>query len=132
MLTPRLISELGGLRSNLRAVVHRSGLAVIVSAGGEADACNESTWRQLIQEAASVTSAPGTVVVDLTGLDFVSCCAFQALTEESERCRRRGIDMRLVSQRGMVTRIVKACGFADMLPVYPTVDSALDTEPAVA
>jgi anti-anti-sigma factor len=131
-LSPRLISDLGGARSKLRAVTQRGDAAVIVSAGGEIDACNESTWRQLVVQAASVASSAALLIVDLTGLEFVSCGAFQVLVDEAEQCRRRGVEMRLVSQRSMVTRIVKACGFGDVLPVHATVDSALELEPAAA
>ena len=52
MLSSRLISELAQARSTLRTTIERSGLAVIVSAGGELDASNETTWRRLLSEAA--------------------------------------------------------------------------------
>ena len=50
-LSTRLVAELGDPHSTLRATTDRSGAAVIISAGGEIDACNERTWRRLISEA---------------------------------------------------------------------------------
>ena len=47
MLSGRLISELAQAHSTLRATTERSGQIVIVSAGGELDASNETTWRRL-------------------------------------------------------------------------------------
>ncbi len=124
-LSTRLVYELGDPHSTLRATTDRSGPAAIIRAGGEVDACNEHAWRQLLDEAAAVVTAPGPFVVDVSGLDFMGCCAFAALAEEAERCRGRGIELRLVSHEPMVARIVQACGLSQMLPVYPTVDAAL-------
>jgi anti-anti-sigma factor len=126
-LSTRLVSELGDPHSTLRATTDRSGAAVIISAGGEIDACNECTWRHLVSEAAGVVARPGPFVVDVTGLDFMGCCAFAVLANEAERCRDRGIELRLVSTAPLVTRIVDACGLNRLLPIYPTADAALAT-----
>jgi anti-anti-sigma factor len=125
MLSGRLISELSRARSTLRATTERNGPVVIVSAGGELDASNEAVWRRLLNEAAAAASAPGLLVVDTSGLDFMACCAYAALGEEAERCRRRGVDMRLVSYQPAVSRIVAACGLSELLPVDHSVDAAL-------
>jgi anti-anti-sigma factor len=125
MLSSRLISELAQARSTLRTTIERSDLAVIVSAGGELDASNETTWRRLLSEAAMAAGSPGPLVVDISGLDFMGCCAYAALGEEAERCRRRGVEMRLVSSQPVVARIVTACGLSELLPVENSVDIAL-------
>jgi anti-anti-sigma factor len=125
MLSGRLISELAQARSTLRATTERSGLAVIVSAGGELDASNDATWRRLLSEASAAAGAPGPLVVDTSGLDFMGCCAYAALAEASERSRDRGIEMRLVSNQPVVARVVRACGLSDLLPVDASVDEAL-------
>lgn len=125
MLSTKLVYELGDPNSTLRATADRSGPAVLIYAGGEIDACNEHTWRHLVSEAAGVVIAPGPFVVDVTGLEFMGCCAFAALAEEAKRCQERGIDLRLVSCEPIVARIIDACGLSGMLPIYPAVDSAL-------
>jgi anti-anti-sigma factor len=125
MLSSRLISELAQARSTLRTTIERSDLAVIVSAGGELDASNETTWRRLLSEAATAAGSPGPLVVDISGLDFMGCCAYAALGEEAERCRRRGVEMRLVSSQPVVARVVTACGLSELLPVDDSVDTAL-------
>ena len=124
-LSGRLISELAQARSTLRTTIERSGLAVIVHAGGELDASNEATWRRLLSEAAAAAGPPGPLVVDTSGLDFMACCAYAALGEEAENCRRRGVEMRLVSNQPAVSRIVAACGLSNLLPVDDSVDAAL-------
>ena len=126
-LSTRLVYELGDPHSTLRATTDRVGGAVLVNAGGEVDACNENTWRQLVGEAAGVVTAPGPLVIDVTGLEFMGCCAFAVLADEAERCRTRGIELRLVSREPLVARIVEACGLGGVLPLYPTADAALAT-----
>ncbi len=125
MLSGRLISELAQSRSTLRATTERSGQVVIVSAGGELDASNEATWRRLLGEAAAAASPPGPLVVDISGVDFMACCAYAALGEEAERCRSGGVEIRLVSNQAHVARIVAACGLSELLPVDISMDAAL-------
>ena len=127
MLSTRLVYELGDPHSTLRATTDRRGAAVLINAGGEIDAYNEHTWRHLVSEAASGVTPPGALVVDVTGLDFMGCCAFAVLAEEAQRCHSRGIELRVVSRQPIVARVVDACGLSGMLPIYPTADSALAT-----
>ncbi|ORB75861.1 anti-sigma factor antagonist [Mycobacterium scrofulaceum] len=129
MLSTKLVYELGDPTSTLRATADRSGPAVLIYAGGEVDACNEHTWRQLLGEVAGVAVAPGPLVVDVTGLEFMGCCAFAVLADEAKRCKERGIELRLVSREPIVARIVDACGLSGLLPIYPTADSALASAP---
>jgi anti-anti-sigma factor len=123
-LSTRLLYELGDPNGTLRATTDRRGPAVLINAGGEIDASNEHTWRHLVCEAASLVTSPGPFIVDVTGLDFMGCCAFAVLAEGAKRCHRRGIDLRLVSHQPIVARIVDACGLSGVLPIYPTTDSA--------
>ena len=54
---------------------------------------------------------------------------FAVLADEAEWCRRRGVELRLVSRQPIVARIAKACGLTELLPIYPNVALAL-AEPA--
>src|SRR5246127_5031734 len=121
-LSSRLISELAQASSTLRMTTERSGLTVIVTAGGELDASNEATWRRLLSEAAAAAGPPGPLVIDTSGLDFMGCCAYAALAEEARRCRQRGVEVRLVGNQPLVARIVAACGLGELLPIDDSVD----------
>ena len=119
MLSTRLVYELGDPHSTLRATTDRSGPAVLIHAGGEIDACNEGTWRQLLGEAAAVVAAPGPFVVDVSGLDFMACCAFATLAEEAEalpRARHRTAAGEPPADRGANRGIVWAQPDAARLP----------------
>ncbi|GAB3028739.1 anti-sigma factor antagonist [Mycobacterium bourgelatii] len=125
MLSTRLAAELGEPHSTLRAVTRRNNSAVVICAGGEIDAANEHTWRRLVREAAAIATAPGPFVVDINDVAFMGCCAFAALADEAQRCRRRGVELRVVSLDPGVQRVVDACGLSGVLPLHPTVESAL-------
>jgi anti-anti-sigma factor len=124
-LSARLVSELGDPHSTLRATTQRNGPVVIVRAGGEVDASNEHIWHRLVGEAAAVATQPGPFVVDVNGFDFMGCCAFAILAAEAERCRRRGVELRLVSCDPGVARVIEACNLRDVLSLHPTTDAAL-------
>jgi anti-anti-sigma factor len=79
---------------------------------------------------ATVTTAPGRLLIDTHGLDFMACCAFTALAEEADRCRRRGIRMCLVSRKPIVGRIITAGALGSPLRLYPDVKTALSAAPA--
>lgn len=109
----------------LRAATRHVGTAVIISVAGEVDASNEGDWRYLLAEMAATAAAPGPVVVDVRELDFMGCCAFAVLAREAERCRRRGVTLRLVSQKPIVARTAAACGLRWLLPIHSTLQRAL-------
>jgi len=125
ILSANLVSALSDPRRALRIVTRRDGTTVTIYAGGEVDAANEHIWQQLLREAAAATAPPGPLVIDTDGLDFMGGCAFTALAEEADRCRRRGIRMCVVSRKPMVGRIITVGGLGSRLPVYPTVGNAL-------
>jgi anti-anti-sigma factor len=125
----RLSPQLGDSNSGLRAVTECTGSAVVVHVGGDVDASNEVVWQRLVNRSAAIAIAPGPFVVDVRQLDFLGSCAYAVLAQESVRCRRRGVNLRLVSNQPIVARTIAACGLRRLLPTFTTVESAL-TPPA--
>ena len=115
--------------SLLRDTTERRGLAVLLCAGGEIDASNVRTWRQIVRAAAHATAAPGPLVVDTSGLDFMPVCAFGVLVEASQQCRARGIELRLVSSQPITARIIAAARLQAELPLYLHKSAALHPPP---
>jgi anti-anti-sigma factor len=113
------------VRGLSRATVQRHRDAVIVSVAGEVDASNVHAWAQLLTKTAATTRAPGPLVVDLRDLDFIGCCALAALARQTERCRRRGVRLCLVSRQQFVARAIAAAGLNRVLPIYPSTQTAL-------
>jgi anti-anti-sigma factor len=121
---------LGDGHSALRATSERSGSAVIVCAGGEVDACDEDAWSNLLTKMAAAAVAPGPFVVDVRDMRFMGCGAFFVLGQEARRCRRRGVNLCLVSNQPIVARVVAAAGLRPLLSMYPTVETALSATTA--
>jgi anti-anti-sigma factor len=115
----------GGRAPWLRITTQRIGTAVIVDVCGEVDASNEGSWARLLRAISTTSMAPGPIVVDVRGLEFMGLCAFAVLAEEAKQCQRRGIRLRLVSRQPIVARIIRECGLRWLLPVHPTIDRAL-------
>jgi len=111
--------------NGLHVVLERSGSAVLVYAVGSVDASNAALWRQLIGEAAAITTAPGPLIVDTSALEFMGLCAFAVLAEESAGCLRRGITLSLVSNQRLAGRVVAAAGLDTRLAFCPNIDDAL-------
>jgi len=118
-------TPLHGGRPELRASSVRDGSTVIVTVGGELDATNAESWSYLLRKMASAATAPGPFVVDVRNLQFMARCAFDILAREAQRCRRRGFNLCLVSDRPVMARAVAACGLRPVLPIFPTVEAAL-------
>lgn len=109
----------------LTATVERSGNTGIVCAGGEVDASNVKTWRQVLASAVAAAGRPGSVIVNVSGLDFLAGCGFAALADAATHCRQRDVDLRLASSRPIVARVIAVTGLSSELPIYPTVQDAL-------
>lgn len=123
-------SQPSDLHSGLRAVTECTGSAVVVHVGGDIDASNEVAWQRLVSKSAAIAIAPGPFVIDIRDLDFMGSCAYAVLAQESVRCRRRGVNMRLVSNQPIVARTIAACGLRRLIPLYVTVETALAPPPS--
>src|SRR5258708_18950777 len=91
MLSTQLVSELGDIRSTLRATAQRCDSAVIIYAGGENDACQEHTWQRLLNETAAIMTPPDALVLGVTGLGFTARWPVAPLAQAPERGPRRGV-----------------------------------------
>jgi anti-anti-sigma factor len=125
LLSASLVAQMGGAGNTLHATIENSGGAVLLYAGGEVDAANESIWRRLLGEAATATAAPGPLLIDTNGLDFMAGCAYAALAEQADRCRIEGIKLCLVSAQRIVARVVGVLKLDRQVPLYHNVDAAL-------
>ena len=125
LLSASLLAQMGGAGNTLHATIECSGSAVLLYAGGEVDAANESIWRRLLGEAATATAAPGPLLIDTNGLDFMAGCTYAALAEQADRCRIQGINLCLVSAQRIVERVIGVMKLDTQVPLYHNVDAAL-------
>ncbi|MGB9226485.1 anti-sigma factor antagonist [Mycobacterium sp.] len=118
-------SSTGDAQSGLRAVTECDGSAVVVHVGGDVDASNEAVWQRLVSRSAGIAIAPGPFVIDVRELEFMGSCAYAVLAQAAVRCKRRGVSIRLVSSQPIVARTIAVCGLRRLLPLFPTVETAL-------
>lgn len=118
-----LVYEPTDAATRFQSSTEQRGYGVVVHASGEVDAYTLSIWQRLLREAAATASAPGYLVINLEALSFIGCRAFAVLADEAQQCRRRGIQLRLVSTASIVTRIIAAADLTEPLPVYTSIDT---------
>lgn len=118
--------------SKLWAANRRIGSAVIVGVGGAVDASNLQQWKTLLSTTAAAAAVPGPFVVDIREVDCLTSRAYQVVARQASRCRRRGVDLYLVSDQPIVTKVAAAVGLRDMVPMCPTVEAALSAPAALA
>ncbi|WP_433678877.1 anti-sigma factor antagonist [Nocardia sp. CA-119907] len=123
-----LVSEPADAVTRLQSSTELRDHGVVVHASGEVDAYTLSTWHRLLREAAATATGPGYLVINLEPLSFIACRAFTVLADEALRCRRRGIQLRLVSTASIVTRIIAAADLTELLPVYASIDAGADSK----
>ncbi|MEU6191576.1 anti-sigma factor antagonist [Nocardia sp. NPDC047038] len=109
----------------LDATIEHRGNATVVHVHGEVDAYTLPAWRRLLYEAGATTAAPGSIVIDASGLGFMSCRSLLILAEESEACLRRGVRLRVVGDRLVVARVVAVLDLDALRPVHSSVEDAL-------
>ena len=95
----------------------------VVALRGEPDLADiSSVASHLI---AAVAACGPSVIVDMTGLDFIDCCGLGMLVRVLKWTRVRGGDLSLVAPQQRVRRILSVTGLLDVFSVYPSVEQAL-------
>jgi anti-sigma B factor antagonist len=74
--------------------------------------------------AAAAACGPS-VIVDMTGLEFIDCCGLGMLVGVLKRTRASGGDLPLVAPRQRVRWILSLTGLLGVFSVYPSVEQAV-------
>jgi anti-anti-sigma factor len=119
------LDELADVASRLQVEVDHRGHEVVVHTCGEVDAYTLPVWRQALREATAHVTVPGPVIVDITRLEFIACCALVALALDADVCRARGINLVVISRAPIVRRIAAAIDLDKRLDFCSTTEAAL-------
>ena len=65
------------------------------------------------------------LVVDLSGVAFMSSAGLRAVLTVLKERRQRGGDLRLAAAQPGVEKVLKISGFTSIVKTYPTVESAV-------
>ena len=65
------------------------------------------------------------IVVDMSGVDYISSAGLRALAAVLVKCRAEGGDMKLAALNERVTRVFKIIGFDLLMSLHGTSDAAI-------
>jgi anti-anti-sigma factor len=90
----------------------------VVALSGELDVTTA------VRAEAAVTGAGHRVIVDLSALEYIDCCALGALLRAQQLARLAGGDVLLAAPQGLVLRVLGLAGVAGMPGVFASVAAA--------
>ncbi|HWO58575.1 MAG TPA: STAS domain-containing protein [Umezawaea sp.] len=90
---------------------------VVVVATGEVDFSTAGLLGERVREAHDVPAAPRALVVDLSGVEFLSAAGVGVLVVEHHRSRSRGVPLLVVAPNRSVRRTLAACDALSVLQV---------------
>lgn len=103
---------------------------------GELDLADAQAVSSLLVAAAAACGP--SIILDLTGLEFIDCCGLRGLLRVLRFTRHNGGDIYLAGPQQRVRKVLKATGLIDVFSVSPSVAEAViaaklaQPEPAVA
>lgn len=94
----------------------------LVELAGEADATNLQQLREALET--EVAARPRTLIVDLSGLNFMDSSALRVLLHANRTLDREGGVFGLVGPQGPVARVLRFTRADQLVPLYDTVQQA--------
>ena len=73
----------------------------------------------------AVSAGRNNLVVDMSGVEYISSAGLRALASVLVRSRAEGGDMKLAALNARVTRVFKIIGFDLLMSVHDTPDAAI-------
>lgn len=123
MATSPTCKPAGESTLGLRRETHRLGM--IVRVAGEIDLNSHLDLRSELLDACTAVSPPAQLVVDLTGVEFLSSVGLSELLTAHELASSQRTPMRLVVTQRLVLRPIQVTGLDRKLDIYPSVEEAL-------
>jgi anti-sigma B factor antagonist len=96
---------------------------IVLSVGGVIDLATAAELQDAMH--AAQASARRNLIVDLTGVSFMSSAGLAILAEAHAVMKRRG-KFAVVANNAVILRPLEITRLADVLDVYPTLESARD------
>jgi anti-sigma B factor antagonist len=100
----------------------------IVSVSGEVDLYSAHRLRELIWRAKTQTNDdPPSVVVNLSGVEFMDTAGLEVLLEEWNASRQVDERMCLVAPQGPARRVLEVTGLSELFDLHAELDAAVDS-----
>lgn len=95
----------------------------VISIAGSIDALTAAEVTKYFEQELAADRAR--IVIDLSGVDFMSSAGLRALLAAMKQSRQMGGDLCVAAAKPGVERVLKMSGFTSILRTYPTVDQAV-------
>lgn len=102
-------------------VRHQNGVTV-VAVSGSVDALTAADMTGVI--VSQIAEGRANLVVDLTGLEFMSSAGLRALLGAVKETRSKGGDLRIASSNPGIDKVLKMSGFHNIARVFTTAGDA--------
>jgi anti-anti-sigma factor len=102
--------------------------SIVVSMPAEIDPTNAASVSEEMTRA--ISTGARVVIADLSATTFCDSAGVRTLLVTAHQAADSGTELRLVVRAdGAVQRIIALMGIDRLLPIYPTLDAALDQNP---
>jgi anti-anti-sigma factor len=97
--------------------------AKVVRAAGRIDGVSAAGFETTVL--ACLDSLPGRLVLDLSGVEYVSSAGLRAVLMAAKRAKNTGCTLAVCGLREPVREVFEVSGFGTVIALYSTVDEAL-------
>jgi anti-sigma B factor antagonist len=107
----------------MQMTAERQGEVTVVAIQGSVDALTAPEVMAGLEE--HVRNGAARLVVDLSGVDYISSAGLRSLLAGMKAARFAGGDLRIASAAAGVERVLSMSGFTGIMKTYPDVQSAV-------
>lgn len=98
---------------------------VVLHLRGDVDLSNVAQLECALRETCGAFPDAGRILLDATGVDFLSVAGVTALVRGQRRCRERGLDFSVVADHRAVLRPLQATGVGEQFTVFASLEAAV-------
>lgn len=109
----------------MKAEVHQENNTTIVNVTGSVDALTAADLSKVLTE--QITEGRANLIVDLTGVEFMSSAGLRTLLGAVKESRTNGGDLRIISTNPGVDKVLKMSGFHNIAKVFPSQAEAVSS-----
>ena len=109
----------------MKTEVQQESNSTVVKVTGSVDALTAAELSKVLT--AQITEGHANLVVDLTGVEFMSSAGLRTLLGAVKEARSNGGDLRITSTNPGVDKVLKMSGFNNIAKVFPSQAEAVSS-----
>jgi anti-sigma B factor antagonist len=109
----------------MKTEVQQESNSTIINVTGSVDALTASELSRVLTN--EINEGHANLVVDLTGVEFMSSAGLRALLGAVKETRSSGGDLRIISTNPGIDKVLKMSGFHNIAKVFPSQAEAVSS-----